>query len=521
MNPNSGRTLPNQPTGPPAFHPPSQTLPMVSVIIPVYNAEKYVAETVRSILQSDYRDIEVVCVDDGSTDRSAREVEAVAQTDSRVRLLRQENGGVCRARNAAIAASKGKYILPIDADDLVMPSFISSAVRILETSPEVKAVVPLTEFFGAKEGLWKLAPFSRRLLARKNMIPVSALYRRADFDRTRGYCEEIKAREDWEFWIQMLKDGGEVAYLTEISLRYRIHGNTKRVGDRKKKRHVVDVLNRLHPEFFERELGGPLHYRRSWSRWLNRLSGWVCPKKVHVEPGFEALRYFVATLPLHFQVLRDGEIIYSGRNELRAFDTKGVRMVVKSFCLPFFLNRIVYGWLRSSKAQRSCEYAAMLRRMGIDSPAPVGYCTTRRWGLFAQSYYASLESELPFTYIDLMEGRVEQPEAVLKEIGRLNAKLHEAGIIHTDFSRGNILIGTAADGTPHLQLVDLNRMRFRPVSFEEGCANFERLPATEAMKRALAAGYAEGRHRSTEEALALWPSTEAMDSVAAGKRAAK
>ena len=95
MNPNSGRTLPNQPTGPPAFHPPSQTLPMVSVIIPVYNAEKYVAETLRSILQSDYRDIEVVCVDDGSTDRSAREVEAVAQTDSRVRLLRQENGGVC------------------------------------------------------------------------------------------------------------------------------------------------------------------------------------------------------------------------------------------------------------------------------------------------------------------------------------------------------------------------------------------------------------------------------------------
>ena len=89
---------------------------MVSVIIPVYNAEKYVAETLRSILQSDYRDIEVVCVDDGSTDRSAHEVEAVAQTDSRVRLLRQENGGVCRARNAAIAASRGKYILPIDAD---------------------------------------------------------------------------------------------------------------------------------------------------------------------------------------------------------------------------------------------------------------------------------------------------------------------------------------------------------------------------------------------------------------------
>lgn len=494
---------------------------MVSVIIPVFNAEKYVAETLHSILQSDYREIEVVCVDDGSTDQSAQLVEEIAKTDDRVRLLRQENAGVCRARNAAVAASKGKYILPIDADDLVMPSFISDAVRILEARPEVKAVVPKTKFFGAKEGLWNLPPFSRKLLARKNMIPVSALYRRADFDRTRGYCEELKAREDWEFWIQMLKDGGEVAYLPNLSLRYRIHGQSKRVDDRRKKRHVVDVLNRLHPEFFERELGGPLRYRRSWSRCLNRLSRIVCPKKVHVEADFEALRYFVATLPLHFGQLRDGEVIYSGRNELRAFDVKGLRVVVKSFCLPFFLNRVVYGWLRSSKAQRSCEYAAMLRRMGIDSPAPVGYCTVRRWGLFAQSFYASLESELPFTYIDLMEGRVPEAEATLKEIGRLNAKLHEAGIIHTDFSRGNILIGTTEAGRPHLQLVDLNRMRFRAVSFREGCANFDRLPATEEMKRALAAGYAEGRHRSLEEALALWPDTEAMDSAAAGQRAPK
>ena len=103
------------------------------------------------------------------------------------------------------------------------------------------------------------------------MIPASALYRRSDWETVGGYFEGIQAREDWEFWISLLKNGGEVVTSPEVYLKYRIHASSKRIADRNQKRKVIDVLNEQHPEFFQKVLGGPLRYQRSWSRLINRL----------------------------------------------------------------------------------------------------------------------------------------------------------------------------------------------------------------------------------------------------------
>lgn len=496
-------------------------LPLVSVIIPVYNAERFVEETVRSVLASTYTNLEVVCMDDGSTDGSLALLRELAQKDDRVRALHRENGGVCRARNAAIAASRGEYIFPLDADDLLLPTFLEQAVKVLLADPEVKVVAPTAEFFGDRTGPWRLPPFTLRKEARKNILAASALYRRADFDRTEGYCAEIIAREDWEFWIAMLKDGGRVVRLPEVGLRYRFQTGGKRVSDRRLKRHVVEVLNRRHPEFFERELGGPLRYRRTWSRLINAAVRLFHPRRVHTEPGYEGLELFLKTLPVRFADPQGGRVVYRGRNELREFDTAAGRVVVKSFCRPNLINRVAYGLLRASKAERSCSYAALLRARGIGSPAPVGWCTVRSGLLFARSYYASLRSELPYTYIDLIKGRIARPEPYLRAIGDVAGRMHEAGMIHRDFSRGNLLLGEAADGTVRVELVDLNRIRFHAVSMAEGLKNFERLPATEPMKRALAEGYAAARGYDMEECLRRWPRTEDMASREAGERNAQ
>lgn len=490
---------------------------MVSVIVPVYNARDFVAEAVHSVLASTYHDIEVVCVDDGSTDGSLSVLEELAREDGRVRVMHQENAGVCRARNVAVRAARGEYILPVDADDRISPTFIAEAVAAIEADGEVKAVVPGAEFFGERTGPWRLKPFSRRLLARKNMMAICALYRRADWERAGGYCEEIIAREDWDFWISVLKDGGKVVRLEGTGLYYRVRAGSKRVSDRRLKRHVIDVLNRRHPEFFERELGGPLRVHRSWSRVENRLVRLFCPRRVRVMPGFGELDIFLKTLPYVFRHTGRGHLIYKGRNELRSFPTVKGEVVVKSFCTPHLINRLAYGLLRSSKAERSCLYAAKLRGLGIGSPAPVGYVTVRRGLLFTHSYYASLCSELPWTYIDLIKGRVPQPEGFLREIGRVAGRMHEAGIIHRDFSRGNLLLGLRG-GQPAVEIVDLNRLRFHRVDLAEGVAGFCRLPATPAMRRALAEGYAEVRHARPEALLAIWPETEAMDSPEAGVR---
>lgn len=261
---------PTAPTGPAAGA--AAPMPLVSVIVPFCNMAPWLAETLASVLASDYPNFEVVAVDDGSTDDSRRIADGFAARDSRLRVVSQPNGGVCRARNHAVAEARGEFILPVDADDLIAPTLISQAAAVLAADPEVKVVVPSGEFFGLRSGPWRLPEFSLRLLARRNMIPCSALYRRSDWERVGGYCEEIIAREDWDFWISVLKDGGRVVRLPEVGLWYRIRSNSKRIADRKLKAHVTRVLNARHADFFERELGGPLRRSRSWSRFINLLA---------------------------------------------------------------------------------------------------------------------------------------------------------------------------------------------------------------------------------------------------------
>lgn len=245
--------------------------PLVSVIIPAYNMEAYIEETLQSVLATEHP-IEVIVSDDGSTDRTLALAREWAERDNRVVAITQQNSGVSRARNHAIEQAKGQYVLPVDADDLITPRYIPEAVKVLETHPEVKVVTCEGEFFGQRTGPWHLPQFDRHLLARKNLIPATALYRRADWEHIGGYCETMEAREDWDFWISMLKDGGEVVRLPLIGLRYRVRPGSKRFRDRKKDAEVTVALNRRHADFFRRELGGPLRRHRSWSRWINMCS---------------------------------------------------------------------------------------------------------------------------------------------------------------------------------------------------------------------------------------------------------
>ena len=113
-------------------------LPLVSVVIPAYNAEMFLEKTLDSVLAQTYKNIEVLVVDDGSQDRTAEIVEGVAQRDNRVILLRQSNAGVAAARNLAIEKSSGEYIAPIDADDIWYPQKLEKQVQcMLQAEPSV------------------------------------------------------------------------------------------------------------------------------------------------------------------------------------------------------------------------------------------------------------------------------------------------------------------------------------------------------------------------------------------------
>ncbi|MBR1788243.1 MAG: hypothetical protein IJ762_03490 [Bacteroidaceae bacterium] len=220
------------------------------------------------------------------------------------------------------------------------------------------------------------------------------------------------------------------------------------------------------------------------------------------DPSDEQLKNFVCELPNLFRT-GQGRVLYKHRNELRIFQLGDRQMVVKSFGVPNVTNRLAYGLLRKSKAQRSYEYARLLNSLGIGSPEPVAWLTIRNGLLFTHSYYVSLLSTCPYTYTDLQTCKISprsEEERYLRLVARAVARLHDNGMIHRDLSQGNVLFG---DGD-RVEFIDLNRIRFRDVGLVEGCKNLsERLLANRWQRAVLAEEYAKARGFDAEECLRL------------------
>jgi len=471
--------------------------PLVSVIIPVYNSEKYVKETLDSVLASDYQNIEIILVDDGSSDNSLSIIKEYEEKHHNIRCFAQANKGASAARNNAISKAGGTYILPVDADDLISKGFISEAVQILVNNENVKVVSPTAEFFGDKTGLWKLPPFSLNLLARRNMLSCCALYQKSDWERAGGYNEHV-AREDWVFWISVLKDGGDVVRLSNIGHYYRIHANSKRVKDRSQKKQIIDKINDLYPDFFLRELKGPLRYNRSISKLVNTINNIINKRTIFINPQYKEITNLMLRLRERFD--KEGIVVYKGRNELKEFNVGEHSFIIKSYKRPNFINQIAYVMFRSSKAERAYEYAEKLLHIGVQTPAPVGFFTERKWFLFNKSYFVSLKSECPYTYNDLNKYEIASKDTILKVIGKTTAILHNNGFLHKDYSGGNILFDETGE---KIEIIDLNRMHFGKIDMQNGCRNFERLNASCEMLKCMGEEYAINRGFDKEKCLEL------------------
>ena len=218
----------------------------------------------------------------------------------------------------------------------------------------------------------------------------------------------------------------------------------------------------------------------------------LCTQHSVVDTSFADHADYLRSMPEIFEG-KEGDIIHDRRNQLRRLTHGGHTYVVKSFQRPHLLNQIIYGTFRRSKARRSYEYAQLLRSQGFASPQPVAYVEESLLGiLFRRSYYVSLQSTLRYTYQDIIDQRFDAPttECYLRAIAAFTARLHNAGMIHRDYSRGNLLLDTDAEGRVLIQLIDLNRIRFRPVTTTEGLANlFERLPVSPDQRRLMTEVY--------------------------------
>ncbi|NLT02728.1 MAG: tyrosine protein kinase [Bacteroidales bacterium] len=213
---------------------------------------------------------------------------------------------------------------------------------------------------------------------------------------------------------------------------------------------------------------------------------------VVLQPAFSALSDFIYSLPDRFE--KEGYCLYKGRNELRVFDVNGLRINVKAFKRPNYLNRIVYSFLRPSKARRSYENSIRMTSLGFDVPAPIAYMEIKKRGLLDRSYFVSLQC--PYTNNFRCFGQSPLTEAlafVPKAFGTYVANMHEAGVLHKDLSIGNVLFEVDQEQV-RFCLVDLNRMQFgAAIGLEKGCKNVNRLRGDEAFFKQMAHSYADAR----------------------------
>lgn len=246
--------------------------PLVSIVIPCYNAAPYLEETLSSCMAIRYPHFEIIVMDDGSADESKSIlVKWAKQYPEKIRVFQQCNQGPSIARNQGIHHANGKYIVPVDGDDRIHPDYIYQAVKELESDPDIKLVYCEAEKFGGKTGHWILKPFSLEQLAQDNMIFVSSLFRKSDWEKTGGFDPRFCfGWEDWEFWINLLKHGGKVVKLPFVGFYYRIRANSRRKSTNKAaKKMTIDLLNQKHPEFFDYFLNGPLRNPRGLSKYIN------------------------------------------------------------------------------------------------------------------------------------------------------------------------------------------------------------------------------------------------------------
>lgn len=166
------------------------------------------------------------------------------------------------------------------------------------------------------------------------------------------------------------------------------------------------------------------------------------------------------------EYLWDGRtLLQSGRNLVWEKDG----LVTKEFGVPCWFKRLIYTFFRPSKARRSYEYAL---RLPGQTPEPVSFSEQRRWGLLSTSSYTCRLSTCPYTFRDLRRPDFPDRARHLEAIGRFAAQLHERGILHGDFSQGNILF----DDADHIEIIDLNRLRFdQHIDVARGLRNLERL----------------------------------------------
>lgn len=216
--------------------------PLVSVITPMYNAQKYILETIQSVLSQTYQNWEMIIVDNKSTDNSIEIVESIKDKRIKVILLEYNSGGPARPRNVGIENAKGKYIAFLDADDVWLSLKLEKQIKILEENNDIDIVHSLAYTIDTKSNLtgqfnnqktlnkFKYMMQSINILYISNYININTVLMRNNSDIRFRENKFLIALEDWAFWIDNKYYGRKEYLINENLINYRVDINS--ISDR-------------------------------------------------------------------------------------------------------------------------------------------------------------------------------------------------------------------------------------------------------------------------------------------------
>jgi glycosyltransferase involved in cell wall biosynthesis len=204
---------------------------LVTVVIPCYNQAKYLSEAVQSVVKQTFNDFEIIIVDDVSpddTEQAAKSLMSKYWNTYNISYMKMpKNMGATNARTAAIKTSRSEFILPLDADDKLDPTYLEKTVNLLHYNPDVAFAYTNTQHFGQANSFWIQPEYDFQKLLRGNYISYCSLIRRDAFNKVGGY--DLKNRnywEDYQLFLQLGKYGYYGLHIPERLFHYRVHAES-------------------------------------------------------------------------------------------------------------------------------------------------------------------------------------------------------------------------------------------------------------------------------------------------------
>lgn len=229
---------------------------IVSIVIPFFNSHKYIEEALDSV--DELIETEIIIVNDGSTDKESLLLLNKLRSKGFI-ILNQKNKGTASARNNGADKAKGKYLLFLDADDLLQKNFCTEIVKFLEKNPDISFGYPNEILFGSRKGFWDVLEYDPKLVKYYQYFMVTTLMKKSFFEEMKGFDLNFEYLEDREFWVRAAIKGFKGKKVPVLHF-YRHHNESKTVRVNKSHRmnyyekqihykfkkyyHITDFLNR-------------------------------------------------------------------------------------------------------------------------------------------------------------------------------------------------------------------------------------------------------------------------------------